>query len=139
MTAAEDQNVLREALARVFYKIRSGFIEVAGRQTGAFENQDCAWWWDADALIAGPLASLIADRASIRAAEAEIASLREGMEAAVGALEKIAVNDPVCSVCDYPDDACSHPHWLCGRGSLDCPETARQALATLSPKEHPHG
>ena len=173
--APEDQNGLREALARA--------IRAWANRFGALRP----WSSLADHLIAGPLASLIAERDAANkvcdmaamsggfysrtaenmerralAAEAEITRLKEGMEA-LRQLSDVAapgdwsvsgvrrrVDEASCVIIDAP----SCPVLLAlptGNGvqALEALRDAklavaavnfvRAALATLSPKEHPHG
>jgi len=131
MTAPEDQNGLREALAR---DIADVLLEGGALSPLAFARH----------LLrpTGPLASLIAerdaDRVSLRAAEAEITRLKEGMEARDAALRPFAAGGPWGGWLSWlingaPDReqgkaaAKQIVHW---RAAVD---------VVLSPKEHPHG
>jgi len=148
MTAPEDQNGLREALARA---VEAGASN--GRTTTEIVD---------DLFVAGPLASLIAERdaavaglaqatanieklsAAIhdaapvlevrdRAAEAEITRLKEGMEAAVGALTNVRslISEAAMTGFNHADG--DWPERL-----FYSQQRTSHVLRTLSPKEQPH-
>lgn len=103
MTAPEDQNGLREALARAV-------------EAGASNGRTTTEIVDGLFVAGSPLASLNAerdaDRASLRAAEAEITRLRAGLERIAKPYRRVGLS-------------------LTGRSAMAV------ALATLSPKEQP--
>jgi len=146
--APEDQNGLREALAR--------WLREWADRPGTLADGNTL----ADALIAGPLASLIAERdekcerlwglwmaARDRAfaAEAEITRLKEGMEAAPSEAQ-IAMGAAACI-----DVWCGGKSWRTAESDGPSQEfmagadwemavtLTKAVLATLSPKEQPHG
>jgi len=122
MTAPEDQNGLREALAQ----------EVWHARYGRREPEEVA-----DRLIAGPLAPYLA-------AEAEITRLKEGMEAQkrfhLESLREahrgfVMIHDGLAES-TQPKQACGEvcAHW---RDRFAAEIERHVTLATLSPKEQP--
>jgi len=131
MTAPEDPNGLREALAR--------WLREWADRPGTLADGNTL----ADALIAGPLASLITERdekcerlwglwmaARDRAfaAEAEITRLKDGMEA-LGA-EAARFREDLAWIADQMPATCE---------MTVVHEMADRAHRALSPKEQPHG
>jgi len=147
MTAPEDQNGLREALAPTYKKCP----ECAGSGTWECFGEDhcceeCSGSGSVEDLEPVILAERDAYRNRARAAEAEITRLKEGMEALGAALKPFAKLsfsfdgfsfDPaemvVLGRCCGTFQPNEHAHL---ERAIDA---ARSALATLSPKEQPHG
>jgi hypothetical protein len=129
MTAPEDQNGLREALAPCVTEALAEFQKRYGYHRPVIEELLI----DFGEIVAG-IAN--ADRASLRAAEAEITRLKEGMEALGAALEPFAA---------FAEHMIDEHGWLDRehRASISTwfgPSQfrrAHQAFATLSPKEQP--
>jgi hypothetical protein len=157
MTAPEDQNGLREALARAD---QDDIVGLLGKVAQAMVNRGlhpaAGPVRRAERCITALRTELDADRASLRAAEAEITRLKEGMEALGAKAEgQIAywrerqaaeksledgVSEDGLTYTPMGDHAAWQAGYCNGRMSeADWWRWTLKELATLSPEEHPHG